>query len=330
MKDTNGYSFYGFFNKLCNNDFDQGELNDFIERLFKIGQSYVHHRYNRVKNIIDTNNGAMDEIAIEAIAPLFQNANYNNHYVIVDQIRNWNPPIKSENDSLFFLNKIISSRMEQHISRMLRDSDPIFSKILDSINYLIRNGNYKKINYLGKSFIVETKASVINWIVISDEEFHRIPSYLFYERKILLTSLFNFIRNETQYFPAIPLNELVFRLKQINLYDYFKSNSVDEVSAKLEIRDIVNIALEFTHQKLESSYYDKGKLSESEYNSFKQAISAFANDLCEGGFNSKLYNYLVPYFDGLTNEEYQDRYHNILEYLLKQLKNKIAEDFSLK
>lgn len=330
LRNTGKYSFYNFFNKLCDDDFTQTELNEFIERLFKIGQSYVHHRYNRVKNIIDTNNGAMDEIAIEAIAPLFQNANYNNHYVIVDQIRNWNPPIKSENDSLFFLNKIISNRMEQHISRRLRDSDPVFSKILDSVNYLIRNDKYKKINYLGKAYIVESNNSTINWIVITDDEFHRIPAYLFYERKKLLRSIFYFIQTETQYFPAIPLNELIYKLKHINLYDYLKSDSVDEVSAKLEIRDIVNTALEFTYQKLESSYFDKGKLSEAEYNSFKQALSALAADLCEGGVNAKLSSYLIPYIKGLTNKEYQEKYHNILEYLLKQLKKKIASDFSAK
>ncbi|MGD8307374.1 MAG: hypothetical protein PVF17_12030 [Ignavibacteria bacterium] len=328
--DGENYSYHSFFQKLCEGNYRQSELNNFIERLFKIGKSYAHHRYNRVKNIINTNNGAMDEIAIEAIAPLFQNANYNNHYVIVDEIKNWDPPINSENESLFFLNKIISKRMEQHICRMLRESDPFFSKILDSINYLIRSANYKKVNYLGKVYIVESNNSVINWIVIPDEEFNRIPAYLFYDRKTLLKSLFYFLKNETQYFEAIPLNELVYRLKKINLFDYIKPDSVNEVSAKLEIKDIVNSALKTTLKKLKNTYYEKGKLSEGEYESFKLAIESLAADLCEGGTNSSLYNYLVPHMDGLTKDQYQIKYHNILEYLLKQLKEKIAEIISVK
>jgi hypothetical protein len=321
------YSYYRFFTKLCEGEYTAGELNNFIERLFKIGESFLHHRFSRIKNLVDSSQDTLEEIAIEAIAPLFQNANYNNHFNIVDDIRNWNPPIKTENESLFFLNKIISNRVEQHISLMLRESDPFFSKILDSVNYLIRKGAYKKVSYLGKVYITEPDNSNINWIVITDDEFNRIPTYLFCESKILLKSLFYFIKTETQYFPAIPLNELIFRLKHVNLSDYLSSNSVNDISDKIEIGEILNSALSFTEDKLKSSYLDNGKLTIEEYESFKSALKSLAADIGDGGINPSLYNYLAPHINGLTKEEYKEKYHNILEYLLKQLKRKIAEQF---
>ena len=320
------YSYYRFFTKLNDGEYSIGELNNFIERLFKIGESYLHHRYSRIKNLVNSSQDTLEEIAIEAIAPLFQNANFNNHFNIVDDIRNWNPPINSENESLFFLNKIISSRMEQHISLMLRESDPFFSRILDSVNYLIRKGGYNKINYLGKVYITEPNNSIVNWIMIGDDEFHIIPLYLFCERKILLKSLFYFIKTETQYFPAIPLNELIFKLKHINLSEYLSSDSVNDISEKIEISEILNSALSFTENKLKSSYLDNGKLTSKEYESFKRALKALAADLGDGGINPRLYKYLAPYISGLTKEEYQNKYHNILEYLLKQLKSRIVKE----
>jgi hypothetical protein len=271
----------------------------------------------------------LEEIAIEAISPLFQPASTNNHFNLVDDIKNWNPPIKSEDESLFFLNKIIGNRMEQHISFMLRQSDPFFSRILDSVNYLIRTGSYKKVNYLGRIYITESGNSIINWIVISEDDFRKIPSYLFYERKILLKSLFYFIKTETPYFPAIPLNELIFKLKHINLSDYFTSKSIDDVSAKIEVKEIVNAGLAFAEKKLKSSYLDSGKLNKADYESFKLALKNMAGDLADGGINLSLYNYLAPHISGLTIEEYQQKYHNILEYLLKQLKKRIAEEFKV-
>ena len=320
------YSYYRFFTKLNDGEYSIGELNNFIERLFKIGESYLQHRYSRIKNLVNSSQDTLEEIAIEAIAPLFQNANFNNHFNIVDDIRNWNPPINSENESLFFLNKIISSRMEQHISLMLRESDPFFSRILDSVNYLIRKGGYNKINYLGKVYITEPNNSIVNWIMIGDDEFHIIPLYLFCERKILLKSLFYFIKTETQYFPAIPLNELIFKLKHINLSEYLSLDSVNDISEKIEISEILNSALSFTENKLKSSYLDNGKLTSEEYESFKRALKSLAADLGDGGINPRLYKYLAPYISGLTKEEYQRKYHNILEYLLKQLKRKIAKE----
>jgi len=319
------YSYYDFFTKLCENEYTTTELNNFIERLFKIGESYLQHRYNRIKNLVNSSQDLLEEIAIEAIAPLFQNANYNNHFKIVDDIRNWNPPINSENESLFFLNKIISNRVEQHISLRLRESDPFFSKLLDSVNYLIRTGGYEKVSYLGKVYVTEPHNSNINWIVITDDEFHRIPTYLFYESKVLLKSLLYFIKTETQYFPAIPLNELIFKLKHINLSDYLSSDSVDDITDRIEIREILNTALSFTEEKLRSSYLDNGKLTSEEYESFKHALKSLAADLGDGGVNPCLYKYLAPYIRNLTKEEYQRKYHNILEYLLKQLKGNIAK-----
>ena len=321
------YSYYGFIKQLCDGEYQQEELNNFIEKLFKIGESYINHRYNRIKSLVNNSRDSLEEISIEAIAPLFQKASYNKHFTIVDEIKKWSPPIKSEDESLFFLNKVISNRMEQHISFMLRESDPFFSRILDSVNYLIRTGDYKKVSYLGKVHITESRNSTINWIVISDEEFHKIPSYLFFESKVLLKSLFHFIKTETPYFPAIPLNELVYKIKHINFSDYLTSNTVEDVSAKIEVKEIVNSALSFVEEKLKSSYYDKGKLNKEEYESFKRALKALAVDIGDGGVCPRLYKYLIPYFKKLTNEEYQKNYHNILEYLLKLLKGKIAENF---
>ena len=77
------YSYYRFFTKLNDGEYSIGELNNFIERLFKIGESYLHHRYSRIKNLVNSSQDTLEEIAIEAIAPLFQNANFNNHFKII-------------------------------------------------------------------------------------------------------------------------------------------------------------------------------------------------------------------------------------------------------
>lgn len=50
-----------------------------------------------------------------------------------------------------------------------------------------------------------------------------------------------------------------------------------------------------------------------------------AEDLKNGGVNPGLFKYIEPYINNLSKEEYQLKYHNILEYLLKLMKNKIGE-----
>ena len=53
MQEANeGYSYYNFITKLTNNQYEKGELNTFIEKLYKMGESYVRYSYHRIKKII--------------------------------------------------------------------------------------------------------------------------------------------------------------------------------------------------------------------------------------------------------------------------------------
>jgi hypothetical protein len=323
------YSLYKFLLKLCDGRYEQTELNAFIEKLVKIGEDYIGYSYNRIKKLVNPNQSSSRNISLEAITPLFLNADYNNHFVIVDIIKKWDPPIKSEEESLFFLNKVISNRIEQHISLKLRESDPLYSKLLDSVNYLIRSSNYNKVNYLGKVYITEPPGVKIEWIVINDSEFQNIPSHLFFERKVLLNSLFKFIKTETTYFPAIPLSELIFRLKRINQINCIYQNSSEYVVEQIEVKETVNSGLNFVEDKLKTSYYEKAKLTYTEYKSFKKALNMLAADLGNGGLNTNLCTYLHLYFDDITKETYRQKYHNIFEYLVKLFKNKVAEELNL-
>ena len=322
--DQEVFSYYSFLQILCSNKYNRKGLDNFIEKLTKLAESYIRYNYSRIKKLIQPQQSSFRNIALEAITPLFLDSN-NNQLVIVDLIKNWNPPIKSEEEALFFLNKVISNRVEQHISLKLRESDPLFSKLLNSINYLIRTGGYNKVNYLGKVYITESNKK-IDWIVIDDSEFRKIPSYLFYEKKILLKSLFEYIKTETKYFPAIPLNELIFNLKHISQSDLIPKNSPVDIVGQIEVKETVDSGLKFVENKLKSSYYDKNKLDQEEYKNFKKALNILATDLRDGGVSNNLYDYLHPHFEGLSKDAYQQNYHNIFEYLVKLFKNKLSEE----
>ncbi|MCX8010291.1 MAG: hypothetical protein N3A61_04010, partial [Ignavibacteria bacterium] len=55
----------------------------------------------------------------------------------------------------------------------------------------------------------------------------------------------------------------------------------------------------------------------------KNALEDIAYDLKDGGINPGLYDYLHKYMDKLKIEEYKSNYHNILEYLVRLMKEKI-------
>ncbi len=159
-------------------------------------------------------------------------------------------------------------------------------------------------NYLGKVYITEAGNSISFSNVISDEEFEDIPAKIFCGKKNLLSSIFDYLKNETNYVPAVPLNEFVIKLKHLNLSSHTSSNSTNHFAGELEISEVVNAGLRYTEDRLQHSYVNTGKLNQDEYESFCTALRLMADDLEDGGINPGLHKYLTPYFTELSIEEY--------------------------
>lgn len=324
--DETRFSYYQFIRKLCDGQYPQSELNYFIERLFKIAKLYISKRYNGIKRIVEVNHYTLEDIAVDTIVPLFYRTGDNNEFSIVIETRKWNPPICSEEESLFFIDKVIAKRVQQQISCILRESNPFFSRILDSVNYLVRSRGYNKMNYLGTYFITESDNMDKNWKVINHDEFQNLPSNIFCEKEKLLETVINYLKTETDYSPAIPLNELVIKLKHINVSWHIAASGSNQLMDKIEIDEVVKNGLYHTETKLEETYLSKGKINKIEYDGFMIALKAIAEDLKDGGISPGLHKYLAPYLNNYSNKSYQTKYRNILEYLFKNLKENIAEE----
>jgi len=311
--------------ELSNNSCSQSNLNVLIENSFRISRIYLYAK--RLKIYKDINGGVsrFQDLAIDAITPLFCKDSAEQVLPIVREFNSWQPPIKTEDDALYFLNKIISGRVEQHISHLFKEQDPFFAKILDSVNYLIKKGGYKKVGYFGKRYIVQSTCEEIKGKVIDQDLFEKLPSSLFQKRKSFLADIFDYLENETDFFPAIPLNALVIRLRNLNNNNLKIRDNINDTSSNFDINELVSLGLGSALEKLNESYTSKGKLSECESQSFRMALMNMAEDLKDGGVNRGLYDYLKQHLIDLEKDVYQNKYHNILEYLLKVMKNTIRE-----
>lgn len=308
----------------------QSKLNTVIEKSYRIALKYLHYNRVRISKHISKEGITLQELAIDCIADLFVKENNDELISIRRTFQNWSPSITSEEDCLYFINQIIANRVEQHIFKLLKEEDPFFSKLLDSVNYLVRNSGFCKIHFLGKSFITENNIENFVGCFISTDEFEKLPLALFQNKKMLLIDLFNYLKNQTDYNVAIPLNDLIKRLKHLNFSDYVVNEYSSNEFRKIEINEIVAQGFRLAMEKLSHSYVERGKLDELESKAFESALRAMAHDLCDGGINPGLYKYLSIYFNDLSETDYQTKYHNILEYLLKVMKNNIAEKLTEK
>jgi len=316
---------YNIINLLIEID-SQFLLNSLIETCQKIALSYLHCNYRKIYKFLQNEELSFEEFALDAIVPLFVREKEDQNISIQTTFNNWQPAIKTEEDALYFLNKIVASRIEQHIYALLKEEDPFFSKILDSVNYLIKTQGYKKSRVMGKTYIIKSDAEISDTLFISQPEFENLPAHLFRDKKKLFSNLLNYFQTETKFVSAIPLNDLVYKLKHINFSEYVVLESSETIRKQFEMDEIVDFALRSALKKLENSYTVKSKINELESNSLKSALIDISEDMKNGGIRPGLYDYLSPYIKDLSKEAYKDNYHNILEYLVRVTKSVIADN----
>jgi hypothetical protein len=144
-----------------------------------------------------------------------------------------------------------------------------------------------------------------------------------------LKSIFDYLRNkycineEKEFILAIPLNEFIFRLKEVSTPLYIVNENNIDIIEELDIDSIINRSLKIVYQRVKS-YVDKKKLTPKEEIIFRKTLLDVVTDLKDGGLNKKLHMYLMRNYDGLTMETYIEKYQYKFEYFVRFLKNIIA------
>lgn len=309
--------------KLKKNDLNKADLNLLIEVCTRISYIYLKKKYTLSLYKLPPGSD-LQEIAVDAIVTLFTK---NNEQILglKAALLKWNLPVLCEAQAQFFIHKVVFSRVEQHLCLFMKESDPFFGKILKTLNYYIKYQNFRRQHYFGTVYIVADE-TVISGRVISPEDFFSLNDSLFFEeKKKLISHLLEYLRKETDYYPAIPLLALTRKLKHIRIDEYIKTTEHENTEQELFVKQITQNALELCLKKLEDSYLKKGKINLTEYNWFREALQEITLDLCNGGVNNSLYDYLKRYCVNLDKTVFYKNYHQILDYMLRYLKNKIAD-----
>ncbi len=317
-------NFYSDLQRIRTGDISQTDINRFIEKLIQIALRFVKYNSGRIKNITNGNFSFLEDIAVDSIVPFFTRSQSDGELFIISRFTSWKPEITTEEEAKYFLIKTISLSVSQRINTLLKEYDPFFSKILDSVNYFIKAQNFNKASIAGKIYITEPEVDADKCRFADRESLCNSPAVLISNKKEMLSSLFSYFRKMYGVPAAIPFYDLIYRIKEINLSGEI-SRTIHETGEMLEIREITERGLLIVSVKAEESYLRTGKLGKDEFKSMIKALKLIRDDLMDGGINPGLFKYLNETMPALTKVEYELKYHNIFEYLVKLYRQQLAE-----
>ena len=311
----------GTLRDVCNQNVNHSKLNQLIELTQSFAFTFLKFRYKNLNRVLLGEDITYEEMAIDAIAPLFERDDSGTLVRIKKAFLKWNPKIETEEQAYFFINSIVAKSTEKYVADLLRDSDPFFSKILDSLNYLVEKQGYIKKQILGTTYIIENK--IIKLGTLPSTQFvYELPLSLFANPQKMLKDIFTYINDNSDNTAAIPLNALTIKLKKIRSFN-FEMNELIGFNSEVEIETVISNAIEVAYNKLEDSYLMKNKIDEVESRAIKKALYNISKDLRDGGINPGLHKYLIEEFPSLRFSDYRMKYQYIFEYLFKVLKKEI-------
>ncbi|MBI9070078.1 MAG: hypothetical protein JEY94_00675 [Melioribacteraceae bacterium] len=301
------------------------ELNILINYSIKIALANLKTKYrNKVKNYSQTE---LYDISMDSIVSLFIK-NPRGELVILDSAKKWKLGLNDHSDVDYFLHKIVWKSVQQTVYNIYKENDPVFDKINKTISTCINANNYSKTNYNGIIFVTKGENCKIDGKVIDEDEFLIIPAeYFLPKQEKLLEGLLNYISGELNYFPAIPFNLMIKRIKLLNqeFYSGFYEIYDPHISSKISIDEILVKCKSKLIKQLDVGYLNKNKLTTEECRAFNGAFDLIVIDLKNGGLHSSLYEYLSSEIKNLTKDDFYSKYHQIMNYLLKDFKLNIKE-----
>ncbi len=312
---------------LSKNSITDLEIHELINAASRIALNLLNKGSGFSHSNFSSSETSLSDLATDSITPLFIR-NKSGELPIRKALLNWDKQIIDEASANYFLYKIISSRIEQETAKKLKEADPFFGKILRSFNHLVDTGRINKVSWFGISYLTPADCIEITQKPITLEELENFPSEYFQgTNEKIISRLFTYLSNETEYFPAIPLNALIRKIKHVNAS--FLNQEQSEVSNeffedRLDIQLIVNNSLTSINQRIDDFYSKKGKFNSTETEIVKKVVREFSIDIQDGGISRGLFDYLIPHLPELTKEHFYAQYHQPLDYLLRLLKKEIA------
>lgn len=297
------------------------ELNSLIHYSIKIASVYLRTKFLSKLNNFST--AQIEELAMDSVVQLFIR-NTKGELALVESAKNWKMQLNNHSDVDYFIHKVVWKAATQTVYNVFKEQDPFFDKINKTISTCIISNGYHKVLFAGTVYIVEKKVNLNTEKLISNEDFELIPAEFFVEKqKKLLTGLWKYISDILNNYPAIPFNSLIKRIKNLSCeyYDGFFETKDESINGQLSVDEILKQTKSNISSILKSTYLNKSKIDNLEYNSIYNAFVHILNDLRNGGMNSSLFQYLQFEMKDLSKEEFYARYHKIMNYILGDVKS---------
>lgn len=292
-----------------------------------LAEIYLKYMESRGKRIRETNDPKeIEGIAADCIADLFTVRDHSYIYFK----RYFTPLYQKDPDAadvFIHLRKLVSSKVYQYLTRVYRQRDPEGAKLLRNIRLAVKKHSklelkrdftgeyiYYPLNQRVYRPHVSELELVISNVATAKSDIFKLLSQMF---EFLISTFHCSLEIETY-----ALMHCFRNFRQSSSVEYSEPDPLFSVSIE-ELCRIVNTQLEKMQAKINTTYVNKGKLTQAQGYALYQGLYDFSFDILQSGGAADYYEYIVRYWPELSKDHYMQSIRKIFEYLVRQIKDVI-------
>ena len=277
----------------------------------------------------DSHGLSVSDLAMDCIADLFQQSDQGGFTQLSAffgslPLENW-----SDEEALIHLRRLVFSKTYNGLFRLYNEADPILGKILRNIKIAIQSlGHFESCTEAGEPAIKPVACDPLMHLPPPDRDMlerylsphvrgnETIPS--------MLAKLSLYLREQRLHRRVIPMIDVAVVFRSLYSRPGLIPASFEDVSGELLRNDVertLQIAFRHARAAAENAYVDTGKMNLESLDSYFRAINAGlrATYVDLDGVDFSLFEALRIEMPGLTIAEYRRSHRSRLEYLSRQM-----------
>jgi hypothetical protein len=308
------------------------DLNRFIRLCLAMAESHLANR--RLAAVLSRFHALnLSDLAFDCIADLFARDTTGRFPQLIAYFQSCHSPRLSDEELVVFLRRLISSKVNQGVFRLLGEIDPSLSKILRNIKLAIAAlRNFDEVDWFGEPCIIPSLCDPLESLPAPEQnDLERALIAVTHGNEHipeLLGKLAMYLRTQTTHRRRIGLvaTALLFRsvfTARAELPE--ETTDQEDVAQSLDRAAAVRLAMDDLRNKA-LRYVERGKMDQRLYESYCRVIEEglLKSIVDKNGEGFTLFESLQSVYPTLTKEQYRKVHRSRLEYLARMADQMVA------
>lgn len=320
---------------LVGGDANTREINRFVSICHRMATRYITMKTNKPSwhQHIQTEN--INDLAWDSIAEIFRKDDEGQFTCLIDYYKPYDLNAVTEGELYSATRRLVFSKVNDNLFRLMRDYDPSLSKIIRNIKLAVNDcPNIQSVRKWNTPFLIfsdsPVKRTVTGWMPPEILQARLTPMLTAKESlPEILQKIREIICSQTEYvhaYPLVPLSMLI-REAHVNIQDSAEM-TVEPSTALLQddVSRVISSSITYLKSGMRSHYVKTGKIDEQTFENYFAGIRDYYIDsyvfYLEG---IPYFTYIKRYLPELTYSIYRSYHRKYVEYLMRVSKSHIHQ-----